>query len=46
VNCDSDGYEMTEHLRREIIKESNVPVLEQGTWRIRTNQECGSYIRI
>jgi hypothetical protein len=46
VNCNSDGYEETEHMRREIIKEGNGPVLEQGTWRIRTNQECGNYIKI
>jgi len=31
VNCNSDGYEKTEHVKREIIKEGNGPVLEQGT---------------
>jgi hypothetical protein len=35
VDFDSDGYEKTEHLRGEIVKEDNDwPVLEQGTWRI------------
>jgi len=42
VNGNNGGYEKTEHLRREIIKEGNGPVLEQGTGRMRTNQECGA----
>ena len=39
MDCDRDEYEKTEHMGGEIIKEDNGPVLEQGTWRTRTNQE-------